>query len=115
MIQSNYLYDRIQTPLTGAALVIWWLLLLVVRGAYEARYLGVGSEEFKRVVTASMTLLAVISTFAYILPVAPPLRLVLPSLLIGMMLILLGSVAAARLAGSAAGAGSLPAEHPAGR
>jgi exopolysaccharide biosynthesis polyprenyl glycosylphosphotransferase len=90
MIEANYLYDRIQTPLTGAALVIWWLLLLVVRGAYEVRYLGVGSEEFKRVVTASMTLLAVISMFAYILPVAPPLRLVLPSLLIGMMLILLG-------------------------
>ena len=90
MIRANYLYDRPVTPLTGAALVIWWLLLLVVRGAYEARHLGVGSEEFKRVVTASMTLLAVISLFAYILPVAPPLRLVLPSLLIGTMLILLG-------------------------
>lgn len=90
MINANYLYDRIQTPLTGAALVTWWLLLLVVRGAYEVRHLGVGSEEFKRVVTASMTLLAVISMFAYVLPVAPPLRLVLPSLLIGMMLILLG-------------------------
>jgi exopolysaccharide biosynthesis polyprenyl glycosylphosphotransferase len=90
MIDAGYLYDQIQTPLTGAALVVWWLLLILMRGGYELRYLGVGSEEFKRVVTATFTLLSVISIAAYVLPVAPPLRLVLPSLLVGLMLILLG-------------------------
>ena len=38
-----------------------WLFLILLRGGYEARYLGVGSEEFKRVVTAGLTMLAVIS------------------------------------------------------
>jgi exopolysaccharide biosynthesis polyprenyl glycosylphosphotransferase len=90
MINAGYLYDRIETPLTGAALVVWWLLLILLRGGYEARFLGVGSEEFKRIVTATMTLLAAISIAAYVLPVAPPLRLVLPSLVIGLMLVLLG-------------------------
>ena len=90
MVSAGYLYDRIETPLTGAGLVVWWLLLILVRGGYEARHLGVGSEEFKRVVTATMTLLAAISIAAYVLPVAPPLRLVLPSLVMGLMLVLLG-------------------------
>ncbi len=90
MINAGYLYDEVATPLTGVALVVWWLFLVMVRGGYEVRYLGLGSEEFKRVVTASYTLLAAISIAAYVLPVAPPLRLVLPSLIIGTMLILLG-------------------------
>lgn len=90
MIRSGYLYDRIETPLTGAALVVWWVFLILARGGYEVRYLGIGSEEFKRVVTASVTLLAAISIAAYVLPFAPPLRLVLPSLTIGLMLVLLG-------------------------
>ncbi|MGB8022163.1 MAG: sugar transferase [Candidatus Nanopelagicales bacterium] len=90
MIRAGYLYDRIETPLTGAALVVWWLILILARGGYEVRYLGIGSEEFKRVVTASVTLLAAISITAYVLPFAPPLRLILPSLTIGLMLILLG-------------------------
>lgn len=90
MIRYRYLFDSIWTPLTGAALVIAWLVLIMARGGYELRYLGVGSEEFKRLVTATVTLLASISIAAYVLPLAPPLRLVVPSLCIGLMLLLLG-------------------------
>ena len=65
-----------------------------------------GHEEFKRVVSASVTLLAVISTAAYLflskgpyvlLPQAPPLRLVIPSLAIGLILMLVGQVGCCRV------------------
>ena len=71
MIHYRYLFDSIWTPLTGAALVASWLVLIMARGGYEVRYLGVGSEEFKRLVTATVTLLATVSIAAYVLPVAP--------------------------------------------
>ncbi len=90
MISSGYLLDAVGTPLTGAAMIVAWLLLILLRGGYEARFLGVGNEEFKRVVTAGMTLLAAIAIASYVAKSAPPLRLVLPSLLIGTMLVLLG-------------------------
>ena len=90
MINNGYLFDRIETPLTGAAMIVSWLVLILLRGGYEARFLGVGNEEFKRVVQAGMTMLAAIATASYVAKAAPPLRLVLPSLLIGTMLLLLG-------------------------
>lgn len=90
MIEAGFLYDRWETPLVAGTLVVWWLLLIVVRGGYESRFLGIGSEEFKRLVTATVTLLAIISMAAYMLPVAPPLRLVVPSLVIGLLLLMIG-------------------------
>ena len=90
MVNTGWLYDRLETPLIAASLVVWWLVLILMRGGYEVRYLGVGSEEFKRVVIATVTLLAAISIAAYVLPVAPPLRLVLPCLVMGLMLVLIG-------------------------
>lgn len=91
MVRAGYLYDRIGTPLTAAALVVTWLTLIMVSGGYEARHLGLGSEEFKRVVIASYMLLAAIGIVSYMVPViSPPLRLVVPSLVMGTLLILLG-------------------------
>lgn len=90
MVAAGQLSDRLEAALYGAALVVWWLLLLLLRGAYEFRHLGVGSEEFKRVVTATVTLLGMVSIVAYVGRPQPPLRLVLPSLLIGLLLLLLG-------------------------
>jgi exopolysaccharide biosynthesis polyprenyl glycosylphosphotransferase len=90
MIGRGYLAEATETALYGAGLVIWWLVLILVRGGYEVRHLGVGSEEFKRVVTATVTLLAMISMASYVFKRQPPLRLVLPSMLIGLFLILMG-------------------------
>jgi exopolysaccharide biosynthesis polyprenyl glycosylphosphotransferase len=90
MINANYLIDSVATPLTGAGMVVSWLFLILLRGGYEARYLGAGNEEFKRVVNAGATMLSVIAIGSYVAKSAPPLRLVLPSLLIGTMLVLLG-------------------------
>lgn len=90
MVWNGRLYNRLETPLVAAAIVIWWQLLLVVRGAYESRFLGVGSEEFKRLVTATTTLLALIAMAAYFTKVAPPLRLVVPALTTGLVLLMIG-------------------------
>ncbi len=56
----------------GAALVAVWVPFLGLSRAYEARFVGAGSEEFRRVFDASVRLLAVITTiaFAFQLPLA---------------------------------------------
>jgi exopolysaccharide biosynthesis polyprenyl glycosylphosphotransferase len=90
MINAGLLIDSVMTPLTGLAMIVAWLLLILLRGGYESRYLGVGNDEFKRVVGAGATMLAAIAIASYVAKSAPPLRLVLPSLLIGTMLVLLG-------------------------
>ena len=45
--------------------VFSWVVALVVRGAYDTRVLGVGSEEFKRIVTASAGLFALVAIVAF--------------------------------------------------
>ena len=91
MVEAGKLYRTWETPLEAAGLAIGWLLLILAYGGYDRRYVGVGADEFKRVITASVTLLAVISTAAYIfLPQSPPLRLVIPSLAIGLLALLFG-------------------------
>ena len=40
------------------ALPLGWLILLWTNGSYDRRYLGLGSEEFKRVVRTSVTVVA---------------------------------------------------------
>ncbi len=91
MVEAGRLYRTWETPLEAAGLAIGWLLLILAYGGYDRRYVGVGADEFKRVITASVTLLAVISTAAYIfLPQSPPLRLVIPSLAIGLLALLFG-------------------------
>ncbi|MGV1003221.1 MAG: sugar transferase [Candidatus Nanopelagicales bacterium] len=90
MVAQEALYNQRATYLVATAIVVWWLLLLVVRGAYEARFLGVGSEEFKRLVTATATLLALIAITAYFVSVAPPVRMVLPALALGLLTLMIG-------------------------
>jgi exopolysaccharide biosynthesis polyprenyl glycosylphosphotransferase len=42
-----------------------WVLLMATGRAYEARFLGGGSEEYKRVFNAAIRFTAVVATFAY--------------------------------------------------
>jgi exopolysaccharide biosynthesis polyprenyl glycosylphosphotransferase len=46
-------------------LVPVWLASLVIARAYEMRFLGTGADEFKRVTTASLRLMAVLAVVAY--------------------------------------------------
>src|SRR2546423_9283600 len=43
-----------------------WLLLLWGNGAYDRRYLGIGTDEFKRVMRTAVTLTATISLLAFL-------------------------------------------------
>jgi exopolysaccharide biosynthesis polyprenyl glycosylphosphotransferase len=89
MIEANRLYARWQTPAEAAALAGGWLLLILMYGGYDRRYVGVGTEEFKRVLSASVALLAAVSAAAYVfLPESPPLRLVIPSIVVGSVLLI---------------------------
>ena len=45
--------------------VVSWSVALVIRGAYDTRVLGVGSEEFKRVITASAGLFGGVAIVAF--------------------------------------------------
>ncbi|WP_183226466.1 sugar transferase [Actinoplanes campanulatus] len=56
--ESFLLYAYIVLPLG-------WLLVLWTNGTYDRRYLGLGSEEFKRVVRASVTVVACVSLLAF--------------------------------------------------
>src|ERR1041384_8070129 len=46
-------------------LPLGWLILLWANGTYDRRYLGLGSEEFKRVVRTSVTVVAGVSLLAF--------------------------------------------------
>ncbi|MDT4990687.1 MAG: hypothetical protein QOH97_579 [Actinoplanes sp.] len=47
------------------ALPLGWLILLWANGTYDRRYLGLGSEEYKRVVRTSVTVVAGVSLLAF--------------------------------------------------
>src|SRR3954454_20652928 len=46
-------------------LPVGWLILLWANGTYDRRYLGLGSEEFKRIVRCSVTVVACVSLLAF--------------------------------------------------
>lgn len=49
--------------------VVAWILTLVLRGAYDTRILGVGSEEFKRVVGATAVVFGAIAVAVFVFKV----------------------------------------------
>lgn len=55
----------------AALLTIGWMVSLVVGRAYEPRFLGCGSEEYKRVANSSLHLVAVIALMAFAMRLAP--------------------------------------------
>jgi exopolysaccharide biosynthesis polyprenyl glycosylphosphotransferase len=53
--------------LLGGAMALAWLGLLALGGSYERRYLGTGSEEYRRVLSGAARLLAVVAILAFVL------------------------------------------------
>jgi len=50
-------------------LPLLWLFVLWGNGAYDRRYLGIGTDEFKRVVRASVTVVSIVSVLALMVKV----------------------------------------------
>ena len=68
--------------------VVSWLSVLVLRGAYDTRVLGVGSEEFKRIVGASALVFAAIAIVSFALKLDLSRGFVLITFTVGMALLL---------------------------
>ncbi len=50
-----------------AAIGLLWIALLVVRGSYDRRILGLGSEEVRRAVSATLALFAIVAGLSYLI------------------------------------------------
>jgi exopolysaccharide biosynthesis polyprenyl glycosylphosphotransferase len=71
-------------------LVPIWMLSLVIARAYEMRFLGTGADEFKRVSSASLRLMAVVAVVAYTFRLEIARGFVAIALPMGTILLLLG-------------------------
>ena len=67
-----------------------WVLLLAASRAYEGRFLGVGSDEFRRVLNASVRLTAVVALVLYSLQIDLARGFIAIALPLGTVLLLLG-------------------------
>jgi len=66
-----------------------WFVVLVLRGAYDTRILGVGSEEFKRIVGASAMVFGAIAIVSFALKLDLSRGFVLITFTVGMFLLLI--------------------------
>jgi exopolysaccharide biosynthesis polyprenyl glycosylphosphotransferase len=80
----------------GFCLVPIWLGSLVIARAYEMRFVGTGADEFKRVTSASLRLMAVVAVIAYSLKFGIARGYVALALPLGTVLLLLGRYAQRR-------------------
>ncbi|GAA3229772.1 sugar transferase [Dactylosporangium siamense] len=66
--KTNEVFEKnpgLFTLITFGLLPAVWLLVLWGHGAYDRRYLGTGTDEFKRVVRASWTVVAIVAFAAF--------------------------------------------------
>jgi hypothetical protein len=81
---SDYTY-----VLFALVVVVSWIGALLVRGAYDTRILGVGSEEFKRVITASGAVFAAVAIVAFAFKLDLSRGFVLITFVVGLILLLI--------------------------
>ncbi|MCA1822690.1 MAG: sugar transferase [Mycobacteriales bacterium] len=74
-----------------------WVALLALNRAYEPRFLGVGSDEYKQVLNASVRLTAVVATVAYVFKFEIARGFVAITLPLGTLLLLVGRYVARRV------------------
>ncbi len=86
--------DYVTLGLYSTLLVGSWLAVLALTGAYDRRVLGNGSEEFKRVLSATLTVFAVIAGASYLARTDVSRALVLVALPSGLILVIAGRMRA---------------------
>jgi exopolysaccharide biosynthesis polyprenyl glycosylphosphotransferase len=74
-----------------------WVLVLWGHGAYDRRYLGIGTDEFKRVFRASLVVAALVSFLVFSAKFSPSRLSVGSALLFGLIYVLLGRSLARRI------------------
>jgi len=61
-------FDNHLTPIYAGlsiALPALWLMALALAGGYDSRFIGVGSDEFRKIMTAGVSLTAAVAIFSY--------------------------------------------------
>lgn len=78
-------------PLTVAIpILVVWVTALAMRGAYDSNRIGVGSEEFKNVLTATVGTFAFFASAGFILEITDGRKFILGTFLAGALLLPLG-------------------------
>jgi exopolysaccharide biosynthesis polyprenyl glycosylphosphotransferase len=91
----------------GFVIGLAWLCTLAFSGAYEQRVLGVGADEFKRVIVGTAALFGLVGTVSYILKAEVSRGFVLIALPLGLIALLLGRILARRWLNHRRATGSL--------
>ena len=94
---ANGVVPDLTYALVLGAITPVWVLLLALGRAYEPRFVGVGSEEFKRVVAASLRMLALIAIGALVLKAELSRAYVATMLVTGVVLLLGGRFGARKV------------------
>ena len=89
---SSASYAVVSVLLTGG-----WMISLAIGRAYEPRFLGGGSEEYKRVTNSSLRLVGAIAVVAFALRLAPARSFVGMAVVVGTLLLLVHRYAARRV------------------
>ena len=82
-----YLYHW--APVLGPGMILLWLLMLVVFGAYRTRSYGAGFEEFRAIAVASLVTFGVATTYGFFSPHQPTRGYPILFLVLGTPLLLL--------------------------
>ncbi len=72
---------------TPVAIGLLWLALLVIRGSYDRRIIGLGSEEVRRAVSATLVLFAIVAGLSYLIRADISRSYAFASLPLGLVLI----------------------------
>jgi exopolysaccharide biosynthesis polyprenyl glycosylphosphotransferase len=83
-------FNRPEYAAATLVLVIAWLIILAFRGAYDTRFLGVGTEEFKRVASGTAFAFGAIASTSFILKASLSRGFVAIAIPIGLTLLLAG-------------------------
>lgn len=86
-IPFNVQFDDLTYVSLVVIVVVAWLVTLVLRGAYDTRILGVGSEEFKRVVGATATVFGAVAIVVFALKIDLSRGFVLITFVTGLLLL----------------------------
>ena len=83
-------FNRLTYVAASLLLVGAWLLVLAFRGAYDTRFLGVGSEELKRVASGTVLAFASIASVSFMLKASLSRGFVAVAVPVGLVLLLAG-------------------------
>jgi len=74
----------------AVAILVVWISALAMRGAYDSNRIGVGSEEFKNVLTATIGSFAFFASVGFVLEITDARRFIFGTFLAGAILLPLG-------------------------